>query len=59
MASHASQSIAGINVKQDFGYGLSTKTKVPQGPNAELKAQQSPASRALSLAGYFVSGCMA
>jgi hypothetical protein len=59
MASQASQSIAGINLKQDFGYGLSTKSTVPQDPNGELKPQQSPASRALSLTGYFVSGCMA
>lgn len=53
-----SRSFAGINVKQDFGYGISTKpSKPPQPPNGELK--QSQASRALTLAGYFVSGCMA
>lgn len=52
------KSFAGINVKQDFGYGISTKSsKPPQPPNGELK--QSQASRALTLAGYFVSGCMA
>ncbi|KAF6233725.1 hypothetical protein HO173_007937 [Letharia columbiana] len=52
------RSFAGINIKQDFGYGISTKSsKPPQPPNGELK--QSQASRALTLAGYFVSGCMA
>ena len=56
--SSGSRSFAGINVKQDFGYGISTKpSKAPQPPNGELK--QSQASRALTLAGYFVSGCMA
>ena len=48
----------GINVKQDYGYGLSTKSsKPPQPPNGDLK--QSQASRALTLAGYFASGCIA
>ncbi|CAD6592195.1 MAG: hypothetical protein ASARMPRED_006106 [Alectoria sarmentosa] len=57
-APNDSRSFAGINVKQDFGYGISTKSsKPPQPPNGELK--QSQASRALTLAGYFVSGCMA
>ena len=53
-----STSFAGINIKQDFGYGISNKSsKPPHPPNGELK--QSQASRALTLAGYFVSGCMA
>ncbi|KAL9073693.1 MAG: hypothetical protein Q9161_002731 [Pseudevernia consocians] len=57
-APNDSRSFAGINVRQDFGYGISTKSsKPPQPPNGELK--QSQASRALTLAGYFVSGCMA
>lgn len=53
------KSFAGINLKQDFGYGLSNTSKAPQAPNGELKPGQSQASRAMSLAGYFVSGCMA
>lgn len=57
-SSNKPRSFAGINVKQDLGYGISTKSsKPPQPPNGELK--QSQASRALTLAGYFVSGCMA
>ncbi|KAL6718356.1 hypothetical protein ACLMJK_004445 [Lecanora helva] len=59
MASQESTSIAGIQIKQDFGYGLSTKAKVQQPQADQPGPGQSKASKALTLAGYFVSGCMA
>lgn len=57
MASNAPRTVAGVNVERDFGYGISTKpAKAPEG---EPQPGQSKASRALSLASYFVGGCMA
>ena len=43
----------------DFGEGLSATAKPPVPPGDPLKAEHSQASRALGLASYFVSGCMA
>jgi len=57
MASNPPGTFAGVNIEKDFGYGISTKpAKAPAG---EQQPGQSAASRALSLASYFVSGCMA
>ena len=43
----------------DLGEGLSTKAKPPIPPSGPLKPEHSQASRALGLASYFASGCMA
>ena len=57
MASRSPNTIAGVNIEKDFGYGISTKpAKTPEG---DQQPAQSAASRALSLASYFVGGCMA
>ena len=57
MTSEAPRTVAGINVERDFGYGISTKPAKP--PSGEAQPGQSKASRALTLASYFVGGCMA
>jgi len=57
MTSKPPRTFAGVNIEKDFGYGISTKpAKAPEG---EQQPGQSAASRALSLASYFVGGCMA
>ena len=57
MTSEAPRTVAGVNVERDFGYGISTKPAKP--PSGEAQPGQSKASRALTLASYFVGGCMA
>ena len=57
MTSGAPRTVAGFNVERDFGYGISTKPAKP--PSGEHQPGQSKASRALTLASYFVGGCMA
>ena len=43
----------------DLGGGLSTKAVPPVPPGHPLQPEHSQASRVLSLASYFASGCMA
>ena len=57
MSSQAPMTVAGFNVEQDFGYGISTRPR--RSRSGEPQPGQSKASRALTLASYFVGGCMA
>lgn len=60
MASEASKSLTKGKLKSDFGAGLTSEVKQPRPPGGPLENEElSPASKALSLGSYFISGCMA
>ncbi|KAL9636712.1 MAG: hypothetical protein Q9164_002651 [Protoblastenia rupestris] len=59
MAAQNTESSRGPFGTTDLGGGLSTNAKPPIPPSGPLKPEHSQASRALGLASYFVSGCMA
>ena len=58
MAAQTIVSLLGLKGEKDLGAGISNKAVQTQPPR-ELKPEHSQASRALGLASYFVSGCMA